>query len=92
MVRRHGRVHAQGMYLTAAPPDILRTLVNKNLTVSPTIGETPDETAECLAMMADGKITANAMVTEIAHPRDATEVHDAVYRHPAQFVRCAFKW
>jgi 3-hydroxyethyl bacteriochlorophyllide a dehydrogenase len=91
-VRPYGRVHAQGMYLTAAPPDILRTLFEKNLTISATVGETPEMTAECLAMMADGKITAKEMVTEFADPHDATEVYDVVYHHPDRYVTCAFKW
>jgi 3-hydroxyethyl bacteriochlorophyllide a dehydrogenase len=91
-IRRYGRVHAQGMYLTAAPPDILRTLFEKNLTLSATVGETPEMTAECLAMMADRKITTEKMVTDIVNPRDATDVYDAVHQHPDRYVTCAFKW
>ena len=49
-------------------------------------------TAECLSMMADSMITAHGMVTEMADPHDATEVYDAVYRHPDRYVTCAFKW
>lgn len=92
IVRRYGRVHAQGMYLDAAPADTLRALFNRNLTLSATCGETPEMTAECLHLMAAGKITAHSMLSAIASPSDATDIYDAVYRHPDRYVTCAFRW
>jgi 2-desacetyl-2-hydroxyethyl bacteriochlorophyllide A dehydrogenase len=92
VVRRYGRIHAQGMYLDAAPPDILRTLFDKNLTLSATAGEAPDMTAECLDMMAEGRITAEGMVSAVADPCAAPDVYSAVYRHPERYMTCVFKW
>lgn len=92
LVRPYGRVHAQGMYMDPPSPDLLRTLFSKNLSLSCTSGETPELTAETLAMMAEGKITTEGMISEIADPREAGEVYDAVYRHPDRYLTCAFKW
>lgn len=92
LVQPYGIVHAQGMYLEAAPPDILRYLFGKNLTLSCTVGETPELTHEALEMMAAGKITTQGMITSISEPESAGEVYDAVYRHPDQYVTCAFQW
>jgi 2-desacetyl-2-hydroxyethyl bacteriochlorophyllide A dehydrogenase len=92
LVRPYGIVHAQGMYLEAAPPDVLRQLFGKNLTLSCTVGETPELTQETLSMMAQGKITAQGLITEVSEPALAGEVYDAVYRHPDRYVTCAFKW
>jgi threonine dehydrogenase-like Zn-dependent dehydrogenase len=49
-------------------------------------------TAECLQMMAEGKIHAEGMLTAIADPQDATETYHAVYTRPDKYVTCAFKW
>lgn len=92
IVKPYGRVQAQGMYLDEIPRDILRVLFNRNLTLSATGGERPDMTAECLQMMADGKIHANGMLTAIADPKEATETYQEVYTHPDRYVTCAFKW
>ncbi len=92
VVRPYGHVHAQGMYLDAAPQDMLRKLFDKNLTISATAGEAPDMTAECLTMMAEGRITMKEMVSDVADPRDAADVYDALYRQPDQLLTCAFKW
>lgn len=92
IVKPYGRVQAQGMYLEATSPDLLRILFNKNLTLSATSGETPDMTAECLQMMALGKLSLQNMLSAIASPQDATAVYDAVYRQPDQYITCAFNW
>jgi 2-desacetyl-2-hydroxyethyl bacteriochlorophyllide A dehydrogenase len=92
IVRPYGRVHGQGMYLEPTPPEVLRLLFNKNLTLSCTVGETPELTAEALAMIAAGKVTTEGLVTAIAAPAEAAEVYDAVYRQPDRYVTCAFKW
>jgi hypothetical protein len=49
-------------------------------------------TAEALAMMAEGKITTEGMISEVADPCEAGEVYDAVYRYPHRYLTCAFKW
>jgi threonine dehydrogenase-like Zn-dependent dehydrogenase len=92
IVKPYGRVQAQGMYLDAAPNDVLRTLFNKNLTLSCTVGETPELTAEVFQMMAEGKLHTEGMVSTVATPDQATEVYDNVYRHPDKYVTCAFRW
>jgi len=92
LVRPYGIVHAQGMYLEAAPPDVLRMLFGKNLTLSCTVGETPELTQETLAMLAARKITTQGLITEVSEPALAGEVYDAVYHHPDRYVTCAFKW
>ena len=92
LVRRYGRVHAQGMYLESAPPELLRTLFDKNLTISATGGESPELTAECLDMMAAGKLTTHGMVTTVADPRDATDMYEALYCRPDLYLTCAFRW
>jgi 2-desacetyl-2-hydroxyethyl bacteriochlorophyllide A dehydrogenase len=92
IVRPYGRVHAQGMYMDPPPPDLLRILFSKNLSLSCTSGESPELTAEALAMMAEGKITTEGMISEVADPCEAGEVYDAVYRYPNRYLTCAFKW
>ena len=92
VVRRYGRVQAQGMYLDAAPPRLLRKLFDKNLTLSATVGETPEMTAECLGMLAEGKISTHGMLTTIARPQDAGDVYHAVHTRPAEYVTCCFHW
>ena len=92
LVRPYGIVHAQGMYLDAAPPNILRILFNKNLTLSCTVGETPELTQETLAMMADGKITSRGLISAVSEPAQAGDVYEAVYQHPDRYMTCAFKW
>jgi 2-desacetyl-2-hydroxyethyl bacteriochlorophyllide A dehydrogenase len=92
IVRSYGRVQTQGMYMDPVPPDLLRTLLSKNLSLTATIGETPELTAEALSMMLDGKITTEGMITEIADPQDAGMVYDAVHRFPDRYLTCAFKW
>jgi 2-desacetyl-2-hydroxyethyl bacteriochlorophyllide A dehydrogenase len=92
LVRPYGSVHAQGMYLEAAPPNILRILFNKNLTLSCTVGETPELTQESLAMMATGKITTKGLISEVSEPSQAGDVYEAVYHHPDRYMTCAFKW
>jgi bacteriochlorophyllide a dehydrogenase len=92
IVRRYGRVQAQGMYLSATPPDLLRTLFDKNLTISATVGETPEMTAECLQMMAEGKLSTYGMVTSVADPIDAADTYTALHRQPDQYMTCVFKW
>lgn len=92
VVRRYGRVQAQGMYIQGAPPELLRTLFEKNLTISATVGETPEMTAECLQMMSEGKLTAHGMITHVADPRDAADVYDSLFHRPDLYVTCGFKW
>ena len=92
LVRPYGIVHAQGMYLEAAPPETLRALFDKNLTLSCTVGETPDLTREVLDMMAEGKVTTEGMISSVAEPGQAADVYDAVYRFPDRYVTCAFRW
>jgi threonine dehydrogenase-like Zn-dependent dehydrogenase len=92
LVRPYGIVHAQGMYLEAAPPDVLRLLFDKNLTLSCTVGETPELIQDTLAMMAEGKLTTQGLITAVSEPALAGEVYDAVYRHPDRYVTCAFNW
>lgn len=92
LVKPYGRIHAQGMYLDAPPPDLFRYLFGRNLTLSSTGGETPAHTAEVLAMMAEGKVTTEGMLSAIAEPKQATEVYDKVYRFPDQYMTCAFRW
>lgn len=92
IVCRHGRVHGQGMYLFASPPDVLRILFSKNLTLSCTSGEAPDHTAEALAMMEAGTLTTNGMLTTISDPRDAGDLYEALYNQPGNYITCAFRW
>lgn len=92
IVRPYGRVHAQGMYMDPPPADLLRTLFSKNLSLSCTGGEAPDMTAEALAMMAEGRITTEGMISQIADPRDAGDVYNAVYSQPERYMTCAFRW
>jgi 3-hydroxyethyl bacteriochlorophyllide a dehydrogenase len=92
IVKPYGKVHAQGMYLDAAPPELLRTLFNKNLTLSCTVGETPELTGEVVQMMAEGRVNTEGMISVVASPDQATEVYDNVYRHPDKYVTCAFRW
>ncbi len=92
LVKPYGRVQAQGMYLGDGPRDIMRLLFDRALSLSATCGERPEMTAECLQMMAEGKIHAEGMLTAIADPQDATETYHAVYTRPDKYVTCAFKW
>lgn len=92
LVKPYGLVHAQGMYLEPAHPDMLRILFGKNLTLSCTVGETPELTQDVLAMMVAGKITTAGMISEVSDPELAGEVYDAVYRFPDRYVTCAFRW
>jgi len=92
IVRPYGRVHAQGMYMDPPPADLLRILFSKNLSLSCTGGETPEITTEALSMMAAGQITTKGMISQIADPREAGEVYDAVYRYPDRYLTCAFRW
>jgi 3-hydroxyethyl bacteriochlorophyllide a dehydrogenase len=92
VVRRYGRVHAQGMYLQDTPPELLRTMFDKNLTISATVGETPTMTAECLQLMEDGKLTTHGMLTHVADPRDAADVYEALYCRPDLYITCGFQW
>lgn len=92
VVRRYGRVQAQGMYLQDTPPELLRTLFDKNLTISATVGETPEMTAECLQMIAAGKLTTRGMITQAADPQDAADVYESLYCRPDLSVTFGFKW
>jgi 2-desacetyl-2-hydroxyethyl bacteriochlorophyllide A dehydrogenase len=92
IVRDHGRVQVQGMYMDPVPPDLLRTLLSKSLSLTATIAENPEYTAEALRFMAEGKITTEGMISEIAEPREAGMVYDALHRHPDRYLTCAFKW
>ena len=92
VVRRYGRVQAQGMYLQDTPPELLRALFDKNLTISATVGETPEMTAECLQMIAAGKLTTRGMITQAADPRDAADVYESLYCRPDLSVTFGFKW
>lgn len=92
IVRPYGRVQAQGMYLDEMKVNLVRTLFNKNLTLSATGGETPQLTADCLQMMLEGRLSTHGMLSSVASPQDATEVYDAVYSHPERYLTCAFKW
>jgi 3-hydroxyethyl bacteriochlorophyllide a dehydrogenase len=92
IVRDHGRVQVQGMYMDPAPPDLLRTLFSKSLSLTATVGESPEYTAEALRFMAEGKLTTEGMISEIADPHDAGMVYDALYRYPDRYLTFAFKW
>jgi threonine dehydrogenase-like Zn-dependent dehydrogenase len=92
IVRDHGRVQVQGMYMDPVPPDLLRTLFSKSLSLTATVGESPEFTAQALDFMAEGKITTEGMISEIADPHDAGMVYDALYRYPDRYLTCAFKW
>jgi len=92
IVRDHGRVQVQGMYMDPVPPDLLRALLNKSLSLTATIAENPEYTAEALGLMAAGKITTAGMISELADPHDAGMVYDALYRFPDRYLTCAFQW
>ncbi|MEP7357170.1 MAG: medium chain dehydrogenase/reductase family protein, partial [Anaerolineales bacterium] len=92
IVRDHGRVQVQGMYMDPAPPDLLRTLLSKSLSLTATLAESPELTSEALDMMAAGKISTEGMISELADPHDAGMVYDALYRQPDRYLTCAFKW
>jgi D-arabinose 1-dehydrogenase-like Zn-dependent alcohol dehydrogenase len=82
LVRLYGMVHAQGMYLEVAPPDMLRQLFGKNLTLSCTVGEMPELTQETLAMMAEGKLTTQGLITSVSEPTQADEVYTSKETEP----------
>jgi 2-desacetyl-2-hydroxyethyl bacteriochlorophyllide A dehydrogenase len=92
IVRPGGRVQAQGMYLDPAPPELLRTLFGKNLTLTSTVSESPQLTGETLARLADGRLTTHGLLTELAAPADAGRVYNDVYRAPQRTLTCAFDW
>jgi L-iditol 2-dehydrogenase len=92
IVRDHGRVQVQGMYMDPVPPDLLRTLLGKSLSLTATVAESPEYTAEALGLMAAGKITTEGMISELVDPHDAGMVYDALHRYPDRYLTFAFQW
>ena len=88
----YGSVHAQGMYLEPIHVFIPATLFGRNLTFTGTVGEEPEMVEGVLAMMAEGTLKLDHLVTKVFDVDEATAAYKWAYEHPEECVTLTFAW
>lgn len=92
ITKRYGKIHAQGMYLEDTPREILRILFDRNLTLSATVGETPELTRECLEFFSAGALTVKGMIGMKTCPDNAGDAYRDLAAHNVDGLTCIFDW
>ncbi|MGQ9554530.1 MAG: zinc-dependent alcohol dehydrogenase [Anaerolineae bacterium] len=92
IVRPHGLVHAQGMYLEPISIYIPETLFGRNLSLTATVGENPEHVAEVLALMAERKLTYEPLISRQMGVEEATSAYELVHDYPEEVVTVSLKW
>jgi 2-desacetyl-2-hydroxyethyl bacteriochlorophyllide A dehydrogenase len=91
MIGGNGRIHAQGGYLT--PLSIrLQSYFHKELTLTTTCGERPDDTAGVLGLVAEHGIDITKLVSRIMPVDECTEAYELVHGRPDEVMTVALKW
>lgn len=92
MVRDHGKVHAQGMYLEPILLYIPDTLLIKSLSLSSTAAARSKDRKSFLDLIAQGRLKVKDMITKTVSIDEATETYDDVDKKPEEILNLVFRW
>lgn len=92
MVKENGKVHAQGMYLEPIVLYIPDTLFIKNLSLSSSCGEMPEQQIRVLDMIAKGKIKAKEMISKVMSVDEAPLAYELVHKSPDEILKIVLSW
>lgn len=92
LVRPHGLVHGQGMYLEPISIYIPETLFRNSLTLTATGGENPEYVAKVLAHMAAGELQYEPLISRQMPVEAATEAYELVHNHPDEVMTVSLEW
>jgi 2-desacetyl-2-hydroxyethyl bacteriochlorophyllide A dehydrogenase len=92
LVRPHGLVHAQGMYLEPVSIYIPETLFGRNLSLTATVGESPEHVAKILRLMAAGELIYEPLISRQMPVEEATEAYELVHNHPEEVITVSLRW
>ena len=92
LTRVGGRVHAQGMYLQEVNLYFPETLFGRDLTLSATCGEDPSDAAAVMALMAEGKLVYEPLLSDVMPVAEATAAYERVHNRPDEVLTVALEW
>ena len=92
IARVGGRVHAQGMYLEEVSLYFPETLFGRDLTLSATCGEQPEDAAAVLELMAEGRLVYEPLLSGVVPAASAGEAYRRVHDRPDEVMTLALEW